>query len=199
MQENVPMNLTARIKGELGNDFISEDEKVSPAQITKDLEITNQDDNIISEDETKMDLPAKILEDLENTNQDVKSDDETKKDLPSWLRGDLANMDQDDYFVTEDESERRILLILKILSTLLLIVCSILAVKCFEYSSFSVKRRIIYSSNGKYSRTKSHNIMKIKIYLSFIYQFFRYILFWTYSASFGFSDGKWFSVEYKVK
>ena len=193
------MNLTARIKGDLGNDFVSEDENVLPAQITKDLEITNQDDNIISEDETKMDLPAKILEDLENTNQDVKSDDETKKDLPSWLRGDLANMDQDDYFVTEDESERRILLILKILSTLLLIVCSILAVKCFEYSSFSVKRRIIYSSNGKYSRTKSHNIMKIKIYLSFIYQFFRYILFWTYSASFGFSDGKWFSVEYKVK
>ena len=199
VQENVPMNLTARIKGDLGNDFVSEDEKVSPAQITKDLEITNQDDNIISEDETKMDLPAEILEDLENTNQDdyAISDYETKKDLPSWIMGDLANMDQDDYFVTEDESERRILLILKILSTLLLIVCSILAVKCFEYSSFSVKRKIIYSSNGKYSRTKSLNI--IKIYLSFIYQFFRYILFWTYSASFGFSDGKWFSVEYKVK
>ena len=73
-------------------------------------------------------------------------------DLPAWIMGDLENMDQDDYFVSEDESERRILLILKILSTLLLIVCSILAVKCFDYSSFSVKRRIILSSNGKYSR-----------------------------------------------
>jgi hypothetical protein len=73
-------------------------------------------------------------------------------DLPAWIMGDLENMDQDDYFVSEDESERRILLILKILSTLLLIVCSILAVKCFDYSSISVKRRIILSSNGKYSR-----------------------------------------------
>ena len=156
-------------------------EEVSPAQITKDLEITNHDDDIISEDETKMDLPAKIFEDLENTNQDddvisegetkkdltaliiedwentnrddyVISDDKTKKDLPAWMRGYLENMDQDDYFVSEDESERRILLILKTLSVLLLLVCSVLAAKCFDYSSFSVKRRIIHSSNGKYSR-----------------------------------------------
>jgi hypothetical protein len=145
------INFTAWITEELEN---AEDEKVLPARITKDLENTNQDDYVISEGETKKDLPALIIEDLENTNRDDKviSDDETKKDLPAWMRGYLENMDQDDYFVSEDESERRILLILKTLSALLLLVCSILAAKCFDYSSFSVKRRIIHSSNGKYSR-----------------------------------------------
>ena len=62
--------------------------------------------------------------------------------------GDLENMDQEDYFVSEDESERRIWVILQTLSTLLLMVCSILAAKCFDYSSFSGKRMIIHSSNG---------------------------------------------------
>ena len=148
---DAPINFTAWITEELEN---AEDEKVLPARITKDLENTNQDDYVISEGETKKDLPALIIEDLEYTNRDdyVISDDETKKDLPAWMRGYLENMDQDDYFVSEDESERRILLILKTLSALLLLVCSILAAKCFDYSSFSVKRRLIHSSNGKYSR-----------------------------------------------
>ena len=148
---DAPINFTAWITEELEN---AEDEKVLPARITKDLENTNQDDYVISEGETKKDLPAQIIEDWENTNRDdyVISDDKTKKDLTAWMRGYLENMDQDDYFVSEDESERRILLILKTLSALLLLVCSILAAKCFDYSSFSVKRRIIHSSNGKYSR-----------------------------------------------
>ena len=74
--------------------------------------------------------------------------DKTKKDLPAWIMGDLENMDQEDYFVSEDESERRILVILQTLSTLLHLVCSILAVKCFDYSSFSGERMIFHSSNG---------------------------------------------------
>ena len=148
---DAPINFTAWITEEIKN---AEDEKVLPARITKDLENTNQDDYVISEGETKKDLPAQIIEDWENTNRDdyVISDDKTKRDLTAWMRGYLENMDQDDYFVSEDESERRILLILKTLSALLLLVCSILAAKCFDYSSFSVKRRIIHSSNGKYIR-----------------------------------------------
>ena len=78
----------------------------------------------------------------------VISYDETKKDLPAWIMGDLENMDQEDYFVSEDESERRISVILQTLSTLLLMVCSVLAAKCFDYSSFSENRMIIHSSNG---------------------------------------------------
>ena len=31
-----------------------------------------------------------------------------QKDLPRWITGDLASTDQDDYFVSEDESEKRI-------------------------------------------------------------------------------------------
>jgi hypothetical protein len=148
---DAPINFTASITEELEN---AEDEKVLPARITKYLENTNQDDYVISEGETKKDLPAIVIEDLKNTNRDdnVVSDDKTKKDLPAWMRGYLENMDQDDYFVSEDESERRILLILKTLSAVLLLVCSVLATKCFDYSSFSVKRRLIHSSNGKYSR-----------------------------------------------
>ena len=72
------------------------------------------------------------------------------KDLPRWITGDLSSTDQDDYFVSEDESEKRILLILKIFSTLLLIVSNILVVKCFNNSSFSVKIKVIHLSNGKY-------------------------------------------------
>ena len=75
----------------------------------------------------------------------------TPKDLPVWITGDLENIDQDDYFVSEDESEKRILLILKMFSTILLIVSSILAVKCFNNSSFSVKIKVINLSKGKYS------------------------------------------------
>ena len=71
--------------------------------------------------------------------------------MPVWITGDLENIDQDDYFVSEDESEKRILMILKIFSAILLMVSSILAVKCFNNSSFSVKIKVINLSKGKYS------------------------------------------------
>ena len=31
------------------------------------------------------------------------------------------------------------------------------------------------------------------------FEFFRYIQFWIYPATFGFSNAEWFSMEYKVK
>ena len=71
--------------------------------------------------------------------------------MPAWITGDLENTDKDDYFVTEDESEKRILLILKIFSTILLVVSSILVVKCFNNSSFPLKRKMTHLSKGKYS------------------------------------------------
>ena len=73
------------------------------------------------------------------------------KDLPRWITGDLASADQDDYFVSEDESEKRIFITLQIVITFLLITCCILVEKCFNNSSFSLKRRIIHASNGKYN------------------------------------------------
>ena len=73
------------------------------------------------------------------------------KDLPRWITGDLASTDQDDYFVSEDESEKRIFITLQIFFTFLLITCCILVGKCFNGSSFSVKRRIIHASNGKHN------------------------------------------------
>ena len=69
----------------------------------------------------------------------------------AWIRGDLEHTDRDDFFVSEDESEKRILLILKIFSTILLMVSSILAVQCFNNSSFSMKIKVIHLSKGKYS------------------------------------------------
>ena len=83
------------------------------------------------------------------------------KDLPKWLTGDLANTDQDDYFISEDESGKRIFIIAHIFITFLLIVCCILVEKCFNYSSFSVKRRIIHASNGKYNQLKFLDIFQI--------------------------------------
>ena len=73
------------------------------------------------------------------------------KDLPKWITGDLENTDQDDYFVSEDESAKRIFITVQIFITFLLITCFILVEKCFTNSSFSVKRRIIHASNGKYN------------------------------------------------
>ena len=72
-----------------------------------------------------------------------------QKNIPAWITGDLENKDKDDYFVTEYESEKRIMLILTIFSTILLMVSSILAVKCFNNSSFSVKIKVIHLSKGK--------------------------------------------------
>ena len=72
-----------------------------------------------------------------------------QKNLPKWIRGDLANTDQDDYFISEDESEKRLFIAVQIFITLLLLACCILVEKCSNNSSFSVKRRIIHSSKGK--------------------------------------------------
>ena len=83
------------------------------------------------------------------------------KDLPKWITGDLANTNQDDYFVSEDESEKFFFIIIQIFVTFLLIVCCILVEKCFNNSSFPVKRRIIYASNGKYNQLKFLDIFQI--------------------------------------
>ena len=72
-----------------------------------------------------------------------------QKNLPKWIRGDLANTDQDDYFISEDESEKRLFIAVQIFITLLLLACCILVEKCSNNSSFSVKGRIIHSSKGK--------------------------------------------------
>jgi hypothetical protein len=80
-----------------------------------------------------------------------KATGESPKDLPRWITGDLASTDQDDYFVSEDESEKRIYITLQIFITFLLITCCILVEKCFNNSNFSVKRRIIHARNGKYN------------------------------------------------
>ena len=71
------------------------------------------------------------------------------KDLPRWITGDLASTDQDDFFISEDESEKRIFIIVQIFITFQLIACCILVEKCFDHSIFSVKRRIIHANNGK--------------------------------------------------
>ena len=73
------------------------------------------------------------------------------KDLPKWITGDLDNTDQDDYFVSEDESEKRIFITIQIFITFLLITSCVLVEKCFNNSSFSVKIKVIQLSKGKYS------------------------------------------------
>ena len=84
-----------------------------------------------------------------NIQKNLKLKGNIPKDLPAWITGDLKNIDQDDYFVSEDESEKRILAILKIFSTILLMVSSILLVKCFNNLSFSVKIQVIHLNKGK--------------------------------------------------
>jgi len=86
-----------------------------------------------------------------NIQESKKSMGDIQKNIPAWITGDLENKDKDDYFVTEYESEKRIMLILTIFSTILLMVSSILVVKCFNNSSFSVKIKVIQLSKGKYS------------------------------------------------
>ena len=86
-----------------------------------------------------------------NIQESKKSMDDVQKNIPAWITGDLENKDKDDYFVTEYESEKRIMLILIIFSTILIMVSSILVVKCFNNSSFSVKIKVIHLSKGKYS------------------------------------------------
>ena len=87
----------------------------------------------------------------EKARKNDKAKEDLPKELPRWITGNLASTDQDDYFVSKDESEKRIFITLQIFATFLLIACCILAEKCFNNSSFSVKERLIHSSNGKYN------------------------------------------------
>ena len=79
----------------------------------------------------------------------TKNKEDVPNDLPRWITGALANTDEDDYFISEDESEKRIFIIVQTFITFLLIACCILVEKCVNHSSFSVKRRIILANNGK--------------------------------------------------
>ena len=78
----------------------------------------------------------------------TKEKGDVPNDMPRWISGDFASSDEDDYFVSEDESEKRIFIIVQIFITFQLIACCILGEKCFDHSSFSVKRRIIHANNG---------------------------------------------------
>ena len=64
-----------------------------------------------------------------------------------WITGDVKHFDQNNDFVTEDESEKRILIIFILLAVMLLATCTILMEKCLNISSISVKHRILLSSN----------------------------------------------------
>ena len=66
-----------------------------------------------------------------------------------WITGDVKHFDQNNDFVTEDESEKRILIIFILLAVMLLATCTILMEKCLNISSISVKHRTFLSKNGK--------------------------------------------------
>ena len=72
-----------------------------------------------------------------------------EKKLPVWITGNVIHFDQNDDFVSEDESEKRILIILSLLALTLLVTCTILTEKCLKISSISVKKRILLPKDGK--------------------------------------------------
>ena len=72
-----------------------------------------------------------------------------EKELPIWITGNVKHFDQNNDFVSEDESTKRILIILHLLAMTLLVTCTILAEKCWNISSISVKYRTFLSKNGK--------------------------------------------------
>ena len=72
-----------------------------------------------------------------------------EKKLPVWITGNVIHFDQNDDFVSEDESVKRILIILHLLALTLLVTCTILTEKCWNISSISVKHRTFLSKNGK--------------------------------------------------
>ena len=72
-----------------------------------------------------------------------------EKDLPVWITGDVKHFDQNNDFVSEDESTKRILIILHLLALTLLVTCTILTEKCWNISSISVKLVTVLSKNGK--------------------------------------------------
>ena len=72
-----------------------------------------------------------------------------EKELPVWITGNVKHFDQNNDFVSEDESTKRILIILHLLALTLLVTCTILTEKCWNISSISVKYRTFLSKNGK--------------------------------------------------
>ena len=72
---------------------------------------------------------------------------EAKKELPVWIIGDMKHFDQKNDFVSDDEREKRILIILHLLAVMLLATCTILTEKCLNISSISVKHRTLLPSN----------------------------------------------------
>ena len=78
---------------------------------------------------------------------------EGEKELPVWITGnvkdlELKDFDQNDDFVSEDDSAKRILVILSLLTLTLLVTCTILTEKCFDISSISVKKRTLLPKKG---------------------------------------------------
>ena len=74
---------------------------------------------------------------------------EGEKKLPVWITGNVKDFDQNDDFVSEDESAKRILIILSLLMLTLLVTCTILTEKCLNIFSISVKQRTLLPKNGK--------------------------------------------------
>jgi hypothetical protein len=72
-----------------------------------------------------------------------------EKELPVWITGNVKHFDQNNDFVSEDESTKRILIILHLLALTLLVTCTILTEKCWNISSISVKHVTVLSKNGK--------------------------------------------------
>ena len=72
-----------------------------------------------------------------------------EKELPVWITGNVKHFDQINDFVSEDESTKRILIILHLLALTLIVTCTILTEKCWNISSISVKQRTFLSKNGK--------------------------------------------------
>ena len=72
-----------------------------------------------------------------------------EKELPVWITGNVKHFDQNNDFVSEDESTKRILIILHLLALTLLVTCTILTEKCWNISSISVKLVTVLSKNGK--------------------------------------------------
>ena len=72
-----------------------------------------------------------------------------EKELPIWITGNVKHFDQNNDFVSEDESTKRILIILHLLALMLLVTCTILTENCWNISSISVKHRTFISKNGK--------------------------------------------------
>ena len=67
---------------------------------------------------------------------------EGEKKWPVWITGNVKDFDQNDDFVSEDESAKRILIILSLLTLTLLVTSTLLTEKCLNISSISVKQRI---------------------------------------------------------